>query len=103
MIRHIAIFKLKDSQNGQSKADNVSQIKRNVEKLRENINTIKVIQAQENFHDSSALFPADDLCVLADFETRADYDFYFNHPVHKEAAHFAGAVSEYVHGITYEV
>lgn len=102
MIRHIALFRLADSAGGRSKQENLEQIKHNVGKLREAIETIGSIEVKENFHDSSALFPADDLCVFAEFTSRADYDAYFNHPVHREAAGFAASVSENVHAITYE-
>jgi hypothetical protein len=99
MIRHIALFKLKESANGQTKAENLAQIKRNVERLRESIGTIKTIEARENLADANSPFPAEDLCVYVEFANQADYDFYFNHPVHKEAAAFAGAVT-FPHGIT---
>ncbi len=101
MIRHIGLFKIKENAFGKSKSENIDQIKCNVENLKANIKTIKMIEVKENLHDSSNLF--DDLCVFVEFDTKEDYESYFNHSLHKEAAHFAASVSESVHGITYEV
>jgi hypothetical protein len=101
MIRHIGLFKIKENALGKSKSENIDQIKHNVENLKANIKTIKMIEVKEKIADPS--FLSDDLCVFVEFDTKEDYEFYFNHSIHKEAAHFASSVSESVHGITYEV
>ncbi len=100
MIRHIALFMLKENVEGKSKRENIEQIKHNVQGLAENIETIKFIECRENFPDKESVFQAADLCVYAEFETKEDYDTYFHHLVHQKAAAFASSVSTQVHGIT---
>lgn len=102
MIRHIALFTLNEQADGKSKAENIEQIKHNVQGLADNINTIRFIECRENFHDDESVFKTDDLCVYAEFETKDDYDIYFHHPVHRKAAQYAGSVSKSVHAITIE-
>ncbi len=103
MIRHIALFRLKDDFNGMNKAEIISQITHNVNHMREAINTIGQIEVCTNHLDAMAVFDADDLCVLVDFANLDDYHTYFHHPAHKEAAGFAAEVSTSVHSITYEI
>ncbi len=102
MIKHIALFKLKDETNGRGRDDNKAQIVKNVHGLRDNIPGIRLIEVAENFIDLAAPFPAYDLVVFVEFETKTDYDSYFTHPLHKAAAAFASSVSEHVAGITYK-
>ncbi len=103
MIRHVALFRLKDNVNGLNKSEIEVQIRRNVAHMRDSIHAIKHIEVCTNHNDAQAVFDADDLCVLADFANLEDYHTYFHHPVHREAAGFAAEVSNTVHGITYEV
>ncbi len=103
MIRHVALFIIKDQFNGVNKAELIKQIQRNVCTMREQIKTIKSIEACTNYEDASAVFPATDLCVLADFESLDDYHYYFHHAVHQKAASFAAGVSNYVTAISYQV
>ncbi len=103
MFRHIALFNLKDSANGQSKAENTQQIIKNVERLRENINEIKFITVRPHYklEDAEDAW-AWDLCVYVELETEQDYKTYFYNPVHKEVAGFAKEVSEEVSAITFK-
>ncbi|EPP4294629.1 Dabb family protein [Vibrio navarrensis] len=102
MIRHIALFRLKDEFNGMNKAEILSRIQHNVNHMREAISSIQHIEVCTHQQDATAVFNADDLCVLADFATQEDYHHYFHHPVHRDAAGFAAEVSSSVHAITYE-
>ena len=102
MIKHIALFSLKAEAAGKTSAENKQQIIRNVDRLRSEIPVCKRIEASEQLQrDHSAPWAAD-LVVYVEFPTLDDYDAYFRHPVHQEAAAFAASVSQRVEGITYE-
>ncbi len=101
MIRHIALFNLKDQAAGKSKDENRRQIVANVDRLRLEIPVNKRVEAGQQIAAQPAPW-AVDLVVVAEFESVADYDAYFAHPVHREAAAFAASVSDHVEGITYE-
>jgi hypothetical protein len=103
MIKHIALFKLKENHNGLNKQNIISEIIKNVHGLRENIKEIKHIEVAPNYPDNKAIFSAADLAVYVEFETDNDFELYFNHPLHKAAAAYAVSVSEQVSGISYKI
>lgn len=102
MIKHIALFTLKAEYGGQAKEENARRIKENVDGLRRDIPGILRIEAAGPLFSPKAVYPQYDLAVYSEFDSVADYEAYFNHPAHRAAAAFAGAVSEKVAGITYE-
>ncbi|MBX3435151.1 MAG: Dabb family protein [Pirellulales bacterium] len=101
MIKHIALFNLKDEAAGRTKEDNRRQILSNLERLRREIPVNKRVEAGQQLASQPASW-AVDMAVLAEFDTIEDYNAYIEHPVHKEAAAFAASVSYHVEGITYE-
>ena len=103
MIKHIGMFTLKEEHGGRSREENASQILANVDGLRAGIPGISHIEAGRPFVDARVAFPQADMAVYVEFETLEDYEAYFNHPKHREAAAFAASVSAAVAGITYVV
>lgn len=102
MIKHIALFKLKNKVNEKSKEENKKQIIKNVQRLKNDIKEIKKIEIGDHFETEKTSFPGWDLVVYVEFDTVAEYETYFTHPTHKEVAAFAALVSESVAGITYD-
>lgn len=100
MIKHIALFNLKDEAGGQTKDQNRQQILRNVGRLQHEIPVNKRIEVGRQLAERSAPWAAD-LAVYVEFDSVADYDAYVAHPVHREAAAFAASVSDHAEGITY--
>lgn len=103
MIKHMALFTLKKSQDGMDKGEMARRISRNVGGLRDAIPSIRHIEVGGPFEVSGVSFPQSDVAVYVEFDSEADYKAYFNHPLHKAAAAFAASVSERVSGITYVV
>ena len=101
MIKHIALFKLKDEANGNSKKANIDQIAVNVHGLRDSIKEIDVIEVAPTYIDADSPFPSYDLAVYVEFSSKEAYDSYFHHPLHQKAAAFAASVSDQVAGMTY--
>lgn len=102
MIKHIALFNLKDAANGKTKDENKSQILRNVERLKNEVPVKKRIEAAPQLSRDRNNPWAADLAVYVEFESLTDYDAYLAHPLHKEAADFAASVSDHAEGITFE-
>lgn len=102
MIKHIALFTLKDEANGNTRQQNIEQIRQNVQRLKHEIPVNKRVEVAEQLQRDRDVVWAADLAVCAEFDSLADYDAYVAHPVHIEAATFAASVSEHVKGITFE-
>lgn len=81
---------------------NKRQIMRNVDRLRDKIPVPKRIESAEQLPRDRAVPWAADLVVYVEFDSLEDYDAYFAHRIHQQAAAFAASVSEHVEGITSE-
>jgi hypothetical protein len=101
MIKHIALFKLKDEANGKSKKENIDQMAVNVHGLKDAIKEIDAIEVAPTYRDADSPYPSYDLAVCVEFSSKQAYDSYFNHPIHQKAAAFAASVSDQVAAITY--
>ena len=80
MIKHIVMWKLKESAHGSSKAENAEQIKVRLEALAGQIPGLLKIEVGIDFSDTESSF---DLVLYSEFATRADLDNYQIHPLHK--------------------
>jgi hypothetical protein len=101
MIKHIALFKLKDEANGKSKKSNIDQMAVNVHGLRNAIKEIDVIEVAPTYSDADSPYPSYDLAVYVEFSSKEAYDSYFHHPLHHKAADFAASVCDQVASMTY--
>ncbi|MCU7905949.1 MAG: Dabb family protein [Candidatus Thiodiazotropha sp. (ex Epidulcina cf. delphinae)] len=102
MIKHIALFKLKDEANGRNKKENIERIAVNIHGLESAIKEIHSIEVAPIYIDADSPYPSYDLAVYAEFSSKEDYDIYFHHPIHQQAAAFAASVSDQVAAITYK-
>jgi hypothetical protein len=102
VIKHIALFNLKDEHEGRSKNENLQAILNNVGRLKNDVPINKRIEASQQLERDRTIPWAADLAVYVEFDSVEDYDSYVAHPIHQECAAFAASVSDHVEGITYE-
>ena len=91
MIKHIVAWKLKDSAQGTSKAENATRIKRELEELRHKLPFALKIEVGINFNASAAAY---DVVLYSEFASREDLECYQNAPEHLALAEFIGTVRE---------
>ncbi len=83
MIKHIVAWKLKDSAQGASKAENAQRMKRELEGLREKLPFVHKIEVGINFNSSPAAY---DIVLYSEFASREDLDRYQKAPEHVAVA-----------------
>jgi len=90
MIKHIVFFGLGDEAEGKTKAENATYIKAELEKLKNLIPEIQMIEVGINHQDAPA--GNHDIVLYSEFKTMADLDTYQVHPEHKRVAAYIGKV-----------
>ncbi len=85
MIKHIVMWKIKDSHEGMSKDEITDKIKRELEGLKNSIPQIKTMEIGRNFN---ALPAAYDVALYSEFESKEDLEIYQKHPEHVKVAQF---------------
>ena len=89
MIKHIVMWKLKESHGGHTKSELALELKKRLEALAETISEIKEIEVGINFNPSDA---ACDVVLYSSFETKEDLEIYQKHPDHVKVAEFVSEV-----------
>ena len=79
MFNHIVLFKLKDFQNDQLKAETRDQIFHALLGLKEKITELKFLEAGNNFELNGSSF---DISLITRFNSQADFLTYRDHPDH---------------------
>lgn len=92
MIRHIVMWKLKNSAAGATKQKNAEKLKLILEGLRTTIDEIKAVEV--GIQINSDADDAFDVVLTSDFETDLDFQMYTRHPSHKKAVDFIEKVVE---------
>ena len=85
MIKHIVLWRLKDSANGFGKAENAKLIKAKLEGLNGRISGMIKLEVGIDF---SASDNSSDLALYSEFTSRAALDAYQEHPEHKAIMSF---------------
>jgi len=80
MVRHIVLWRLKESSSGRGKAENAAEIKRRLEALNGKIPGM--IKLEVGF-DFSRTPDSSDIVLYSEFESRAALDAYQVHPLHE--------------------
>lgn len=81
MIKHIVMWRLWDSAEGFTKAENAYRMKQQLEGLKHRIPEIRHLEVGVNVNSSPDAF---DIVLCSEFENRADLETYQNHPAHLE-------------------
>ena len=79
MIKHIVMWKLKDSAKGVGKKENAQRMKKEIEALKDKIEQIIHIEVGFNFNNSEA---AHDVVLYSEFASKEDLQVYQQHPEH---------------------
>ncbi len=91
MVKHIVLWKLKESAEGRTKQQNAALLKQELEALKEKIPVIDHIEVGINFNNSEAAF---DLVLCLECKTANDLRVYQYHPEHLKVAELAGRLRE---------
>ena len=89
MIKHLVMWKLKDSAEGADKATNARTMK---EKLDACANIVPGILKFEVALAQPGLEATYDIVLYSEFESKAALDAYASHPTHEAVKPFIGAV-----------
>lgn len=89
MLKHIVMFRLKDSAEGQSKAENIKKLKELLESLKEKIPTVKCLEVGINVGKSAS---ASDIVLYSEFDNMEALEVYREHPEHVRAVDFINKI-----------
>jgi len=92
LIRHIVMWKLKETAEGASRAENLDKLKRLLEGCRKLVPGTPAL-LEVGFAEPG-LFSTFDIVLVADFADKAALDAYQDHPDHVVVKQFAQAVAE---------
>ena len=91
MIKHVVVFKLKDSANGKSKAENAEELKIRLLGLKDSIK--EIIEIEVGIKSDKALDTNYDIILTTKFSGFNELDIYRVHPEHKKVVEFIGEIS----------
>ena len=100
MVKHIVLWKLKETAGGRTRTENAAFIKRELEALRGVVSGL--IRIEVGF-DFSASESSSDLALYSEFESRAALDAYQSHPAHQDIVAFLKTVRTERRVVDYEV
>ncbi len=101
MIKHIVVFKLKDSANGKSKAENAEELKIRLLGLKDSIK--EIIEIEVGIKSDKAPETNYDIILTTKFTGFDELDIYRVHPEHLKVVEFIGKISNERVAIDYEV
>ena len=85
MIKHIVMWRLKESALGCTQQENAKKLKILLGSLREKIVEIKGLEVGINFAESET---ASDVVLVSEFDSKVALDTYQKHPEHLKVADF---------------
>ncbi len=91
VVKHIVLWKLKESAGGASRDANARAMKERLEALRGRIPGLRHIEVGIDFDRSAA---ACDVALFAELESREALAAYQKHPEHQRVAEFVASVRE---------
>lgn len=100
MIRHIVMWKLKESAEGATRAENALKLKQRLEGCRD---IVPGILRMEVGLAQPGLASTYDVVLISDFADKAALDAYQVHPAHEALLGFIGTVRESREFVDYEV
>jgi len=99
MIKHIVVWRLKDSAHGNDKAVNARLIKEKLEALKGLIPGLLAIEVGIDFAHAKE---SGDIVLYSEFTSREALDAYQRHPKHQEVMPFIGAARDERRAVDYE-
>ena len=90
MIKHIVLWKLKESVEGQGKKELAVRLRAALEGLRGKVPGIRALEVGLNFNPADT---ASDLSLYTEFKDREDLEAYQKHPEHLKVAELVRMVT----------
>ena len=100
MIRHIVLFRFRETAEGRTKAENLAIGRRRLEALPALIPEIRALNVYENCNFNGTNF---DLALISDYDTLEDLETYRVHPDHVAVGTLMKAVTEASAKLDFEV
>jgi hypothetical protein len=100
MIKHIVLWKLHETANGNTKVENAQLIKEKLESLIGKIPGLLKIEVGINYKPSEQ---ASDIVLYSEFDTRESELAYQTHPEHKKFVEFISACRYERRVVDYEI
>ncbi|MBI3755924.1 MAG: Dabb family protein [Deltaproteobacteria bacterium] len=100
MIKHNVMFRLEDSAEGHSKAENTKKLKTILESLKKKIPVVRCLEVGINIGASAS---ASDIVLYSEFDDMQALEVYREHPEHKKAVDFIMKVCSEKRVVDYEV
>ena len=100
MIKHIVMWKLYDSAEGYSKAENAQRMKRELEALPERIAEIRSLEVGINVNPGTDAF---DIVLVAEYDSLENLRAYQAHPAHLQFKEFIQNIRSEKRSVDYEV
>lgn len=100
MIKHIVMWDITENFEGRNKPELISELKRQLEALKNSIGEIKELEVGINLSGSDA---SCDVVLYSEFESLDDLEKYRVHPEHVKIAGFVGKITTSRHVVDYEV
>ena len=91
MVKHVVVWRLQESADGHSRAENAERVRARLMALTATIPQIRRLEVGINYNTSDAAW---DVALCSEFDTRADLDAYAVHPDHVAVARFIQSVRE---------
>lgn len=103
MIKHLVLWRLKDSANGKSRVENARLLKDRLEALNGRIPGLRRIEVGINVHDSHSGADDADVVLYSEFDDLAALEAYYPHPEHAALKPFVQSIRSARWVINYEV
>ncbi len=100
MIKHIVLFRLKESALGKSKEENMQELKVRLESLQAKIPIVKYLEVGINMGASAS---ASDIAIYSEFDDMQALEVYRVHPEHVKIVEFIDKVCSERRVADYEV
>jgi hypothetical protein len=100
VIRHIVVWKLKESAQGAAREENARKLKEMLEGCRDIVPGILNLEVGLAAPGLESTY---DIVLVSDFADKAALDAYQVHPKHEALKSFAGAVRELRECVDYEI
>ena len=100
MIKHIVMWKVKESYDGLNKNELGLKLKKMLEDLTGKISQIKELEVGINFNQSEA---ACDVVLYSSFDSKEDLQIYQKHPDHVRVGEFVSEIRTERRVVDYEI
>ena len=91
MIKHLVLWKLKESAEGKTRQENALELKAALEGLKGKVREIQALEVGLNFNPADT---ASDLSLYSEFKTREDLEKYQKHPEHLKVVELVKKVTQ---------